>query len=431
MFGWSGSVLRVDLTKGAVTREATDIALAHTYLGARGFGGQIIRDEVAPDTDPLSPANKIVFAPGPLTGTFAPSAGRYEVVTKAPLNNVIAASNSGGAFGPELKFAGYDALIVEGKAAKPVYLWIKNDGAEIRDAGALWGHTTPDTTDLVRAQTDEDAKVACIGPAGEHLSPIATIMNEMHRAAGRSGVGAVMGSKNLKAIAVLGTGAVTIADPERFKAAVMKARKMIQEHPVGGAGLKACGIDDLDAITKANYYCNEYGIDTISLGSTIACAMELFERGIITTKDTDGVQLTFGNVAAMVEMTRKSCTGEGFGAKLAQGSYRLAESYGHTEFSMTVKKQEMPAYDPRGVQGIGLNYATGNRGGCHVRGYTIAIEVLQNGAVMDPVSYTHLRAHETRHDLVCRLLLEKKKNNKTDTKIQYAHYTTTKKANKH
>src|SRR5665647_2825963 len=127
-----------------------------------------------------------------------------------------------------------------------------------------------------------------------------------------------------------------------------------------------CGIDDLDAIIKANYHCNAYGIDTISLGSTIACAMELFERGIITTKDTDGVQLTFGNVAAMVEMTRKSCTGEGFCAKLAQGSYRLAESYGHPEFSMTVKKQEMPAYDPRGVQGIGLNYATGNRGGCHV-----------------------------------------------------------------
>ena len=169
MFGWSGSVLRVDLTKGAVTREATDIALAHTYLGARGFGGQIIRDEVAPDTDPLSPANKIVFAPGPLTGTFAPSAGRYEVVTKAPLNNVIAASNSGGAFGPELKFAGYDALIVEGKAAKPVYLWIRNDEVEIRDAAAIWGHDTPDTTDLVRAETDEDAKVACIGPAGEHL----------------------------------------------------------------------------------------------------------------------------------------------------------------------------------------------------------------------------------------------------------------------
>jgi len=468
MFGWTGTTLRVDLTKGTVTREATDIELAHTYLGARGMGGKIILDEVAPDTDALSPANKIVFSPGPLTGTFAPSAGRFEVVTKAPLNNVIAGSNSGGAFGPELKYAGYDALIIEGKATKPVYLWIKNDEVEIRDAGAIWGHTTPDTTDLVRAETDEDAKVACIGPGGEHLSPIATVMNEMHRAAGRSGVGAVMGSKNLKAIAVFGTGAVTVADPERFKTAVMKARKMIQEHPVGGTGLKAygtdvlvnilnqtgalptrnyqdgyfptadkiggeslaakqlvrpkgcfsciiscgrvtkvdnpayagfgegpeyetawsfgadCGIDDLDAITKANFLCNEYGLDTISLGSTIACAMELFERGIITAKDTDGVQLTFGNVAAMVEMTRKAGEGEGFGAKLAQGSYRLAESYGHPEYSMTCKKQEMPAYDPRGVQGIGLNYATGNRGGCHVRGYTIAIEVLQNGAVMDP-----------------------------------------------
>src|SRR5665647_1795091 len=451
MFGWTGMTLRINLTKGTVTREATDIELAHDYLGARGLGGKIVHDEVAPDTDPLSSANKIVFSPGPLTGTFAPSAGRYEVVTKAPLNNVIAGSNSGGVFGPELKFAGYDALIIEGKAAKPVYLWIKNDEAEIRDAGALWGHTTPDTTDLVRAETDEDAKVACIGPAGEHLSLLANIMNEMHRAAGRTGVGAVMGSKNLKAVAVMGSGAVEVADQEGFKAAVMKARQMIQAHPVGGAGLKAygtavlinimnqmgalptrnfqygyfptadktggetvaakllvrpkgcfsciiscgrvtkvdspayqgfgegpeyepdwafgadCGVDDLDAITKAQYLTNEYGLDAISMGSTIACAMELFERGIITTKDTDGVQLTFGNAAAMVEMVRKAGEGEGFGAKLAQGSYRLAESYGHPEYSMTCKKQEMPAYDPRGVQGIGLNYATGSRRGCRWR----------------------------------------------------------------
>lgn len=468
MYGWTGSILRIDLTKGTIKREPTNMADAHAYLGARGLGGKIIRDEVPANTDPLSPANKIVFAPGPLTGTFAPSAGRYEVCTKAPLNNTIAGSNSGGAFGSELKYAGYDALIVEGKAAKPVYVWIKNGEAEIRDAADLWGHTTADTTDMVRDATDEEAKIACIGPAGEHLSPIAAVMNEMHRAAGRTGVGAVMGSKNLKAIAVVGTGSVNVADPERFKAAVMKSRKMIQEHPVGGTGLKAygtdvlvnilnqtgalptrnfqdgyfptadktggetlaanqlvrpkgcvscviscgrvtkvdnpkyagfgegpeyetawcfgadCGIDDLDAIVKANFICNEYGIDTISLGSTIACAMEMYERGIITSEDTDGVQLTFGNVDAMVAMTRKACENEGFGAKLAQGSYRLAASYGHPELSMTCKKQEMPAYDPRGVQGIGLNYATNNRGGCHVRGYTIAIEVLQNGAVMDP-----------------------------------------------
>jgi len=468
MFGWTGTILRVNLTKGKVSREATDVKLAHDYIGARGLGVRIISDEVDPKTDALGPDNKLIFAPGPLTGTFAPSAGRFDVITKGPLNGVIAASNSGGSFGPELKYAGYDALIIEGKAAKPSYLWIKDDEVEIRDAAAIWGHTTPDTTDLVRAATDEDAKVACIGPAGEKLALLANIMNEMFRAAGRTGVGAVMGSKNLKAVAVYGNGAVRVADPEAFKAAVMKSRQMIQAHPVGGAGLKAygtdvlvnilnqigslptrnyqdgyfptadkvggeslaakqlirpkgcfsciiscgrvtkvdnpayqgagegpeyetawsfgpdCGIDDLDAVTKANFLCNEYGIDTISLGSTIACAMELFERGVITAKDTDGVQLTFGNTAAMVEMTRKACTGEGFGAKLAQGSYRLAESYGHPEYSMTCKKQEMPAYDPRGVQGIGLNYATGNRGGCHVRGYTIAVEVLGGAGGMDP-----------------------------------------------
>jgi len=458
----------VNLTAGTVVREATDMELIHNYIGARGLGVRIISNEVDPQTDALAPENKLVFAPGPLTGTFAPSAGRFNVITKGPLNGTIAASNSGGTFGPEIKFAGYDAIIIEGKAKKPVYLWIFNDQVEIRDAAHLWGKASYETTDLVRAETDEEAKVACIAPAGERKDLLACIMNEMHRAAGRTGVGAVMGSKNLKAIAVTGTGAVKVADPEGFKEAVLKARKMIHDNPVSGAGLKAygsdvlvnilnesgalptrnyqdgyfpnadkvggetlaaknlirpkgcfsctiscgrvtrvdnelysgvgegpeyetawgfgpdCGIDDLDAVIKANFLCNEYGLDTISLASTIACAMEMFERGYITTKDTDGIQLTFGNAPAMVEMTRKACVGEGFGKKLAQGSWHMANSYGHPELSMTVKKQEMPAYDPRGVQGIGLNYATNNRGGCHVRGYTIAIEVLQNGAIMDP-----------------------------------------------
>ena len=468
MYGWIGTVLRIDLTSGAVTREALDRKLAREFIGARGLGGAIIRAEVDPKADALGPANKLVFATGPLTGTFAPSAGRYNVVTKGALNDSLAASNSGGVFGPEIKYAGYDAIIIEGKAKKPVYLWIKDAEVEIRDAADLWGHTVPDTTDLVRAVTDDDAKVACIGPAGEHLALVANIMNDMHRAAGRTGVGAVMGSKNLKAIAVLGTGAVQVADPERFKAAVMKARQLIFDHPVGGTGLPAygtdvlvnilnqsgglptrnwqdayfptadktggeslaakqlirkkgcfsciiscgrvtrvdapgyegigegpeyetawaygadCGVDDLDAITKANYLCNEYGMDTIATGSTIACAMELFQRGIITTADTDGVDLSFGNAAAIVEMTRKAGEGEGFGVKLAQGSYRLADGYGHPEYSMTAKKQEMPAYDARAIQGIGLNYATSNRGGCHVRGYTISHEILQSGGSADP-----------------------------------------------
>jgi len=467
MFGWIGTILRVNLTTGKITRESLSPELAKTFIGARGLGGKYLVDEVDPTIDALSPENKLIFAPGPMTGTFAPSSGRYDVITKSPLTGAIAASNSGGAFGPELKFAGYDMIIFEGKAEKPVYLWIHDAQVELRDASAIWGKQVPETTEAIQAATHEDAKVACIGPAGESLVLFANIMNEMHRAAGRSGVGAVMGSKNLKAVAVMGSGAVKIAEPETFEAAMWKARNMITAHPVGGTGLKAygtdvlvnilneigslptrnftdgyfptadkiggeslsakrlvrpkacfscviscgrvsqvtggmfagrgegpeyetawgfgpdCGIDNLDAVMKANFLCNEFGLDTITMASTIACAMDLFESGIITTKDTDGIALTFGNTEAMVEMVRKTGLREGFGNKLALGSYRLATSYGHPEYSMTVKKQEMPAYDPRGVQGIGLNYATGNRGGCHVRGYTISVEVLGNPVKMD------------------------------------------------
>lgn len=468
MYGWTGTILRIDLTNGKVSREATNTELAHQYIGARGLGGRILSDEVDHNVDALSPENKLIFAPGPFSGTFAPSAGRYNVITKSPLNGTIAASNSGGAFGPEVKYAGYDMIIVEGKAPIPSYLWIKDDVVEIRPAGELWGMNVHDTTDKVRELTDDEAKVACIGPAGEKQSLLACIMNEMHRAAGRTGVGAVMGSKNLKAVAVVGTGAVKVADPVAFKNAVLGARRKILDHPVGGTGLKAygtnvlvnilnqtgalptrnfqdgyfpaadkiggetlaanqllrpkgctsciiscgrvtkvdnpefagygegpeyetawgfgadCEIDNLDAILKANFLCNEYGIDTISLASTVACAMELFEKGHLTLADTDGLEPRWGDAKVMVEMVRKACEGEGFGLRLADGSYRLADSVGHPELSMSCKKQEMPAYDPRGVQGIGLNYATNNRGGCHVRGYTIAVEVLGNGATLDP-----------------------------------------------
>lgn len=467
MYGWTGTILRVNLTTGQITREPTSPRLAKQFIGARGLATKMMYDEVDPKVDPLSPANKLIFAPGPFTGTYAPSGGRYDVVTKGPLTGTIAASNSGGFFGAELKYAGYDLLIVEGKAEKPVYLWIKDDQVEIRDASHLWGQTVPDTTDLVRAETDEDAKVACIGPAGERLVLFANVMNEMHRAAGRSGVGAVMGSKNLKAIAILGSGTVTVADPAAFKAAVLKARKKIQDHPVGGTGLRVygtdvlvnilnqigglptrnfhtgyfptadkvggesqaarhlirprgcfsciiscgratrvtnpkyagegegpeyesawafgpdCGIDDLDAITKANYVCNELGLDTITMGTTIACAMDMFEDGILTPQETDGLAVTFGNAEVLVELVRKTAYREGFGMQLAEGSYRLAMHYEHPEYSMSVKKQEMPAYDPRSVQGVGLNYATGNRGGCHVRGYTVSVEVLGNPFKMD------------------------------------------------
>jgi aldehyde:ferredoxin oxidoreductase len=468
MFGWSGTILRVNLTTGAITRQRTNLDDAKRFIGARGLGTKLYTDEADPRVDPLSPENPLVFAPGPFSGTYAPSGGRYNVVTKGPLTGAIAASNSGGSFGPELRYAGYDALVVEGKAETPVYLWIKDDAVELRDASHLWGKLVPDTTDAVRAETDEEAKVACVGPAGEKGVLFASIMNEMNRAAGRSGVGAVMGAKRLKAIAVVGTRPIQVADPKGFEAAVLRAREKIHAHPVGGAGLKAygtdvlvnilnetgalptrnfqdahfatankvggealsanillrakgcfscviscgrvtrvtdkkfagagegpeyeaawamgpdCGVDDLGAIAKANYLCNELGLDSITMGATIACAMELFQAGHLTEQDTGGLDVSFGNGEALVELTRRTGMREGLGDRLALGSYRLAASLGHPELSMTVKKQEMPAYDPRGVQGIGLNYATSNRGGCHVRGYTIAVEVLGNGATLDP-----------------------------------------------
>ena len=468
MYGWMGTILRVDLTTGAITKEATNVRDARLFLGARGLGVKIFTDEVDAKVDPLSPANKLVFAPGPFSGTSAPSGGRYHVVTKSPLTGAIAGSNSGGLFGPELKYAGYDAVIIEGKAAKPVYLWIKDDHVEIRDAAKAWGKWVPESTDLLRAETDEDAKVAVIGPAGEKLGLMAAIMNDVHRAAGRSGVGAVMGSKNLKGIAVLGTGAIKVADPKAFQAEVTKGTAQVKAHPVGGAGLKNygtdvlvnilneigslptrnfqdgyfptadkvggeslsketlvrpkgcfscviscgrvskvktdtyasegegpeyeaawsygpdCGIDKLAPVTVSNHLCNELGLDPISVGATIACAMELYEAGHLTRKDTGGLDLSFGNADVIVELTKAIGLREGIGDRLALGSYRFAESFGHPELSMTVKKQELPAYDPRGVQGIGLEYATCNRGGCHVKGYTISVEVLGSGAKLDP-----------------------------------------------
>jgi aldehyde:ferredoxin oxidoreductase len=370
-------------------------------------------------------------------------------------------------FGAMLKYAGYNAIVVNGSAEKPVYIWIKDDNVEIRDAGAIWGKTTPETTDKIRALTDEEASVSCIGPAGERLAMFASVMNEFNRAAGRSGVGAVMGSKNLKAVAVRGTGAVRVPDSKAFRSAALKAINKLKAHPVGGSALRRygtdilinilnengglptrnfresvfatadrvggetlsktlltrpracfsctiscgratkvsnpefkgqgegpeyettwalgpdCGVDNLEAVAKANYLCNEYGLDTLGMGTTIACAMDLFEDGIITGKDTDGIALNFGNAKGMVEMVRKTALGEGFGKLLALGSYRLAEHYGHPEYSMSVKKQEIPAYDPRAVQGMGLSYATSNRGGCHVRGYTTAVEILGNPVKVD------------------------------------------------
>ncbi|HEX3010639.1 MAG TPA: aldehyde ferredoxin oxidoreductase family protein [Syntrophomonadaceae bacterium] len=460
MFGWKGQILRVNLTKKTVKKEPLDLGAAKKYLGARGLGTYLWMKEVDPLVDPLSDKNNLIFMTGPLTGTSASCGGRYNVVCKAPLTGAIAASNSGGYWGPELKYAGYDAIIFEGKADKPVYLWIENDAVEIRSAEHLWGKDVPETTEAVLEETSADAKVACIGPAGENLVKFAAVMNDLNRAAGRSGVGAVMGVKNLKAIAVKGSGSVRVADPDGFLETITRIRKMLADHPVTGQGLAAygtnilvnildqsggfptynfrdsgtfpnadaisgeslsakylvrnkgcmgcsigcgrinkvgagkfktfgegpeyeaawgygadCGIDDLEPILKANNLCNELGMDSISMPTTIACAMELFENNYITIKETE-CALNFGNMDAIVDLTYKTAYRIGFGNELAEGSYRLAEKYGHPELSMSVKKQELPAYDPRALQGMGLSYATNNRGGCHVRGYMTSPEIL-------------------------------------------------------
>jgi len=457
MGGYCGTVLRVDLSSGEVSREALDLTVAKKYIGGRGLGTYVLSQEVAPDVEPLGPGNKLILATGPLTASRAPASGRHMVITKSPLSGTVACSNSGGFWGTELKRAGYDMIIIEGCAATPCYLKIVDEEVSLEDAGSLWGGLVSETTDrLLEAAGDTKARVLCIGPAGEKLSMIAAIMNDRYRAAGRSGVGAVMGSKKLKAIVVRGTGKVQSADPAAEKEVLKPIRQKIREDANTGEGLPThgtavlvnvinehgiypthnfqegqfeavekvsgealsekyliknvpcagcpiacgrlcvvdgvegegpeyetlwaysadCGVDDLASVIKANNWCNEYGLDTISAGSTIACAMELCEKGFINPEEVDGPPLDFGSGEAIIEWTRKMGAGEGLGAKLALGSHRLAEAYGHPELSMSVKKLELPAYDPRGAQGHGLAYATSNRGGCHVRAYMISPEIL-------------------------------------------------------
>lgn len=211
MNGWIGKIIRVNLANETIKTEPLNMQDAKLYLGGRGLGTKIYINEVDPKVDALSPENKMIFLTGPLTGTVATCAGRFEVVSKSPLSDTIGACSSGGHFGPELKFAGYDGIIFEGKATKPLYLYVNDDHIELRDASHLWGKEVPATTDELMKETDEEAKIACIGPAGEKLVLFATIMNDKNRAAGRSGLGAVMGSKNLKAIVVRGTKSITVA----------------------------------------------------------------------------------------------------------------------------------------------------------------------------------------------------------------------------
>lgn len=466
---WQGKILRVDLTKGTCISEPLNMEWAELFVGQRGLATKYLLEEIDPKVDPVSPDNKLIFATGPLTGTSASTAGRWSVVTKGALTGAIACSNSGGFFGGELKTAGWDMIIFEGRAPKPVYLNINNEQAELLDAdGFIWGKTVWETEDLVRHRhRDNDIKLASIGVAGEEGVMFAAVVNDRDRAAGRSGVGTVMGSKNLKTVAVRGTNGVSVDDPKRFlevsaaasarlnatddrqrraeigtmammdvnqswgslptrncrdvqfegaeniNVAAMKrirpsdgranlmrnkacfacsigcARVSVMDpthfsvkdkgdkytKPEGGLEYESgfalgpmCGVDDLEAATYASILCNEHSMDPISFGATVSAAMELYDIGAITKKDTGGMALEFGSAEALCWAAEVTGMAQGFGRELGLGSKRLCEKYGHPEFSMTVKGQEFAGYDPRAMQGMGLLYATSNRGACHLRG---------------------------------------------------------------
>lgn len=447
--GYHGKILRVNLSDGTVRTEAIDEQFCRKYLGGAGFVAYFLLNETKPGIDPLSPENKMVFALGPLTGIALPGSGRHCVGARSPLTGSIAKSEGGGFWGAELKRAGFDAIIIEGKSPKPVYLWVHNGEASIRDAGHLWGKNTKETRETIRAELGDDKiRAALIGPGGENLVKYANIMHGLIDASGRGGLGAVMGSKNLKAIAVRGNKAPSVADPAGVKklrqwlaenmqlvkrlqdfgtssnllrfeelgnlpvrnfrdsafpevnkisgqtlnetigvgmdgcfACPVRCKKVVEfqepypvdpayggpEYETQGSLGSDCGIDDLKAIAKGSELCNAYSLDTISTGCTIAFAMECFENGLLTTKDTGGIELKFGNAEAMLQMIELIARREGIGNLLAEGSARAAEKIGNgaEAFAIHVKKQEIPMHEPRLNRAIGLGYMVNPHGADH------------------------------------------------------------------
>ena len=448
MNGWMGKVLDVDLTAGETHVVPLDADAARLFIGGRGLGARYLWDFVGPDVDPLSPENALIICTGPLTGTAFQTTSRFSATTKSPLTGTILDANCGGFWGMRLKRAGFDAVIVRGRARNPVSLEITPRGVSLADASHLWGKLVPETAQAL-GQSNRRS-VLSIGPAGENLVRFASAMSDCTRALGRGGVGAVMGSKNLKAIAVEGDTQVAVADRERLRFVRYEASKHLTASPLTSQGLPqfgtagvvnvvnaigalptrnfqqsqfegaerisgetiaetilvrksacwscpiacgrvtrtahaegegpeyetawalgaACGIDNLEAITEANYLCNDLGLDTISTGATIACAMEMAERGIIDS------ELRFGRADLLQPLIRDIAHRAGLGGELAEGSHRFAAKHGAPQYSMSVKGMEMPAYDPRAMQGQGLLFATSNRGACHMRGNMLGPEVL-------------------------------------------------------
>jgi len=457
MQGWAGIILDINLSDGNIETVPLDMEMARLFLGGRGLGARLLWDLVGPEVEPLSPENVLIFTTGPVTASASQTSNRFNVSTKSPLTGAILHANSGGWWGMQFKRTGYDALIVRGKSEKPVLIEITPEGVSLKDAESLWGKGVFETTEAL-GQDRNKRNVLCIGPAGENLVRFAAIMNDKERALARGGPGAVMGSKNLKAIVVQGEQKNRPADQDQFKFMLYETGKLLKASPMTSQALPEfgsdvimniiheigalptrnfqqsqfenadkisgeaitenilvknqacwacpitctritktnsgkegegpeyesawafgaqCGIDDLDTITEANYLCNDMGLDTISMGNTIGCAMELAEKELIE------YELSFGQTDMLLDLIRDTAYRHGLGAELAEGSYRMAEKHGAAELSMSVKKLEMPAYDPRGMQGQGLVYATGNRGACHETGNMLGPEVLALPRLID------------------------------------------------
>jgi aldehyde:ferredoxin oxidoreductase len=453
MAGYQNRILRVDLTKRTLSEESLSKELIHSFIGGRGFGVKLLYDELKPGTDPLGEESEMIFISGPLAGTNAQSFGRYKVFFKSPLTGTYFKSSSGGHLASEMKFAGFDAIIVKGIADTPVFLWVHDGQYELRDATYLWGLDCDDTHTLIREElSDPNVRIACIGPAGERGVKYAGIFSD-RRACGRGGGGAVMGSKNLKAIAARGNQRPELADREAFAAAVKEQIKGYQtnrefatfsesgtqnseftnvigifptknfregvlpnweqlerteynklrvrktrchscmvhcgsitkmgignyigawsegpEYETIWAFTGPVALADIGLTIAADKLCDDLGLDTISTGNAIGFAYELYERGLITKKDTGGLELTYGNNEPVMQLIRQIAYRQGLGAMLAEGTREAARRIGHgaEQYAIQVKGLELPAYDPRGAKSHGLNLMTSNIGADHNTGY--------------------------------------------------------------
>jgi len=466
--GYHGRILRLDLASGDKVVEEPGEIFYRRHLGGWSLIAHYLLRELKPDIDPLSEENKLIFACGPITGAPIAGSGRNAVGGKSPLTGLFGETDVGGYWGAELKRAGYDALIVEGRAKKPVYIWIHDDQVDIRDASHLWGQLTAPAQEAIQRELgDPLIRVAQIGAAGENLVRFACVVNDLHHFAGRTGMGAVMGSKNLRAIAVRGRKPLPIADPEGLRAisrwllenymnlagglhddgtaggveylnkkgglptrnfqagsfeaaeaiagstitdtilvgrkgcfscAIRCKRRVAAEEPYkvdpiyGGPEYETiaalgsnCGVSDLVAIAKGNELCNAYGLDTISTGSAIAFAMECYEKGLLTHKDADGLELAFSNAPAMIEMVGRIARREGLGDLLAEGVKRAAERMGPEaqRYALQVKGQEIPMHEPRWKQGLGVGYALSPTGADHCHNLHDSIYTKENRALRE------------------------------------------------